>query len=75
MADTATAKIPAESRRNLCSRLRWKGMYVEAPRDPLVPNPSDGLCWCTHTMNCLGPDGRVADREECTAGRPCFEGW
>lgn len=58
---------------DLCRRLRWKGMYVEAEPDPTVPNPSDGFCWCTHSMTCLGPDGAVADQNECRQGRSCWE--
>lgn len=71
--DRPAAAPPARNRQRLCSCLRWKGMYVEAEPDPQVPNTSDGLFWCTHTMNCLGPDGKVADREACTSGRSCFE--
>ncbi|HEX2253701.1 MAG TPA: hypothetical protein VHQ65_10585 [Thermoanaerobaculia bacterium] len=56
-----------------CRCLRWKGMYVEAEPDPLVPNTSAGLYWCIHTMNCLGPDGRVAEPAACSARRGCFE--
>ncbi len=64
----------AESpRRRTCRCLRWKGMYIDAEPDPLVPNTSDGLFWCMHTQTCLGPDGRVADRARCAEGRGCFE--
>lgn len=56
-----------------CRRLRWKGMFVEADPDPYVKNTTDGLYWCTHTMNCLGPDGSVAGRARCTPSRPCYE--
>lgn len=57
----------------LCRRLRWKGQFIDAPADPDLPSMSDGFVWCTHSMNCLGPDGAVADRETCRLGRPCFE--
>lgn len=57
-----------------CRQLRWKGMYIDAEPDTAVPNTSDGLCWCVHTQTCLGPDGKVADRESCTAGRSCYQG-
>ena len=61
----------------LCHRLRSKAMYMDVEYDPSVPGgvPGDGYFWCTHTMNCLGPDGRVADRDRCTegSGRGCFE--
>lgn len=48
-------------------------MFIDAERDPSIPNTRDGFCWCVHTMNCLGPDGRVADEESCCDGRRCFE--
>lgn len=60
-------------RKNVCRRLRWKGMFVEAAPDPTVPNTSDGFFWCTHTMNCLGPDGKVVDDDSCQQERRCFE--
>jgi hypothetical protein len=59
--------------RGMCKRLRSKGMYIESEPDPTVPQTSDGFYWCTHTMNCLGPDGKVAGKERCTPGRGCFE--
>lgn len=60
-------------RQDTCTCLRWKGMYIDAEPDVAVPNTSDGLYWCVHTMTVLGPDGKVADREACTVGRGCFE--
>ena len=56
-----------------CRCLRWKGLFIEVEPDPDVPHPSDGIVWCIHTMNCLGPDGKPADREDCRPGRGCFE--
>lgn len=58
----------------LCRRLRWKGMFMEMMHDPKMPSMDDGFVWCTHSHNCLGPDGNVADRETCRPGRPCYEG-
>lgn len=63
----------------LCRRLRWKTMFmVLAPVEPgMDVDPQheidDGFVWCTHSMNCLGPDGAVASREDCREGRRCFE--
>lgn len=59
-----------------CRRLRSKGMFLEiepSAADPQVPSMSDGFVWCTHTQNCLGPDGRVADAFACMPGRACWE--
>ncbi|HSK79714.1 MAG TPA: hypothetical protein VLQ45_24885 [Thermoanaerobaculia bacterium] len=56
-----------------CSRLRWNGLYVDVEPDPKIPNMRDGLFWCSHTMTCLGPDGRVATERHCCEGRRCFE--
>ena len=63
----------------LCRRLRWKTMFMAlAPSEPgadIDPQHEidDGFVWCTHSMNCLGPDGVVASREHCREGRGCFE--
>lgn len=57
-----------------CRRLRWKGMFIEAAPDPLVPTSTDGLCWCSRTQTCLGPDGGVVEGEKCGPHRDCFEG-
>ena len=62
-----------EERTRTCRRLRNKGMFIEVEPDPHVPNPDDGFCWCTHTLNCLGPDGNPVDKEECKPGRDCYE--
>ncbi|MFQ5719631.1 MAG: hypothetical protein ACE5IK_08770 [Acidobacteriota bacterium] len=69
---------PTPDDRQRCRRLRSKQMYVDVAPDPddpgaRMPNTGDGFCWCTHTMNCLGPDGQVADSKNCRAGRHCFE--
>ena len=56
-----------------CRRLRFKGMFIEAEPDPTVAGTSDGMYWCTHTMNCLGPDGRVAQPRRCDSTRACYE--
>lgn len=64
--------VPSQAKACCCS-LRWKGMFIDAEPDPSIPNTRDGFFWCSHTMNCLGPDGRVADEESCCSGRPCFD--
>ncbi len=65
----------------LCRRLRWKAMFnALAPREAgMEDDPQheidDGFVWCTHNMNCLGPDGRVASKDDCRRGRDCFESY
>ncbi len=65
--------IPESPKAALCRRLRWKGMFVDVTPDPSLPSMSDGYCWCTHTMNCLGPDGKVAEKDACQKDRACYE--
>lgn len=59
--------------RSICACLRSKGMYIDAPDDPEVPNPRAGCYWCRHTMTLLGPDGEVAEPTACRPGRSCYE--
>lgn len=59
--------------RDRCKRMRSKGMFVEVEPDPSVPECGDGFYWCTHTMNCLGPDGKPVLLAECSPERKCFE--
>ena len=50
-----------KAKQELCRRLRTKAMFIDADPDPGLPNMSDGLFWCTHTFNSLGPDGQAAN--------------
>jgi hypothetical protein len=54
---------------NLCSSLRWKGQFISAEPDPTVQPSNDGLFWCIHTQNCIGPDGKVAEPGNCSSQR------
>ena len=56
-----------------CEKLRWKGMYVEAPWDPTVQRSNDQAFWCQHTFKPLGPDGKIVDEFECSPARKCYE--
>ncbi len=56
-----------------CQLLRWKGMYVLSDVDPNVGHSNDGLFWCHHTHNCLGPDGKLVDDYECNETRNCYK--
>ncbi|MCY3929109.1 MAG: hypothetical protein OXG81_12620 [Acidobacteria bacterium] len=72
-------RLAANNAPLLCRRLRWKTMFMAlAPSEPgadIDPQHEidDGFVWCTHSMNCLGPDGVVASKEHCREGRGCFE--
>ena len=70
-----TAAVTRSKSAGCCCCLRWKGMFIDVEPDPTIPNTRDGLFWCSHTMTCLGPDGRVADEESCCEGRVCHEPW
>jgi len=65
--------IAARDDGDLCRRLRWKGMFVEAEPDATVPSTSDGFCWCAKTAGPHGPDGHAAERATCRIGRACHE--
>lgn len=56
-----------------CRCLRAKEMFVDGEQNLDVASFGSGIFWCTHTQNCLGPDGQVADLERCQPGRACFE--
>lgn len=66
------------NRPNLCSSLRWKGLFYpggEALKDPDVQPSNSGYFWCLHTQLCLGPDGGLAEPGECDkAARACHKG-
>lgn len=57
----------------VCRRLRSKTMFYVSEPDPSVPPSNDNSYWCTHSMNCMGPDGEVAQPQACRPGRGCFE--
>ena len=52
---------------NLCTSLRWKGQFILSEHDPNVQRSNDGLFWCMHTQNCIGPDGEVAEPGNCSS--------
>jgi hypothetical protein len=60
------------NRPNLCSCLRWKGMFIWAEPDPTVPPAGDTAFWCLRTQTCLGPDGQTVEPGNCDASeRKC----
>jgi hypothetical protein len=66
------------NRPNLCSSLRWKGLFYpggEALKDPDMQASNSAYFWCLHTQLCLGPDGGLAEPGECDkSGRSCHKG-
>lgn len=60
-------------RRETCSLLRWKAMFIEFQGEAQAPPSDDQIFWCGLTLHCLGPDGKVAEPKGCTLDRPCYE--
>ena len=58
-----------------CLRLRCKEMFIDyGTGEPFkLQDSSSGIYWCSHTQNCLGPDGEVVHLTSCAAGRGCYE--
>jgi hypothetical protein len=58
----------------VCRCLRSKEMFTHEDEPGWdVTQSSSGIFWCMHTQNCLGPDGQVANPENCSGGRSCHE--
>ena len=57
------------NRENLCALLRWKGMFIWAERDETVQPSNNGIFWCLHTQNPLGPDGKLAEPGFCESSQ------
>jgi hypothetical protein len=59
----------------LCRHLRCKGMYVtgEMLADPHAMPYDATVWWCSHTQKPVGPDDGPCHRDDCRAGRKCFE--
>jgi hypothetical protein len=54
---------------DLCPSLRWKGQFILTEPDPTVQSSNEGLFWCLHTQNCIGPDGKLAEPGNCSSLR------
>jgi len=58
---------------SLCPHLRWKAQFFVGDPSQSEPPPTDGYFWCIFTQTCIGPDGRLADSENCSvAARACY---
>ena len=73
MSDAVYSIGPQESLQSHCRRLRCKEMFIETEVAFDITATGSGAYWCSHTQNCLGPDGQVAGPSSCNAGRECFE--
>lgn len=56
-----------------CRLLRCKEMFVDTGEGFDIRNTGSGIFWCSHTQNCLGPDGQAAGPENCGPERSCYE--
>jgi hypothetical protein len=55
-----------------CAELRSKQIIMNLDFHPSgIDNPGTG-CWCFRTMQVFGPDGGIAGKDVCTAGRTCY---
>jgi hypothetical protein len=69
-------ELPGTNRkasRNRSCNLRWKGLYIDAERNPAEDTSEDTALWCLKTFTCLGPDDQVVDQFECAPSRKCYE--
>jgi hypothetical protein len=75
MADTMTTdKTSPIAEAAACRFLRSKEMYIHvAEPDWHLSHSHSGIFWCTHTQNCLGPDGQTAEPTTCLTGRTCYQ--
>ena len=62
-----------ESLQGHCRRLRCKEMFIDTGAEFRMAETGSGIYWCSHTQNCLGPDGQIAEPTGCQGGRECYE--
>ena len=55
----------------VCRCLRSKEMFTHDEPGWDIRSSSSGIFWCLRTQNCLGPDGQIADPDNCQEGRSC----
>ncbi len=68
MSDDPWTRLRVRPCRHLCSKEMFYDYGV-----PLEERGGSGVFWCSHTHNCLGPDGTMVAREECSPERSCYE--
>ncbi len=60
-------------REERCENLRWKGLFIDEYSDPSIQQGDERIFWCLKTQLNLGPDGKLVDSYECSAGRGCYK--
>jgi len=78
--ETATAPPVAETPNSgllqspYCRELRSKKYFFlqEMPTEAHQYLDTTGVCWCSKTMQVIGPDGERALPRQCNASRPCY---
>jgi hypothetical protein len=57
-----------------CGELRSKKYFMldVIPSEPDQYYDPSGHCWCYHTQQPVGPDGRFVAPERCVPGRDCY---
>jgi hypothetical protein len=57
-----------------CGDLRSKKFFMldTIPSEPGQYYDPSGHCWCFHTQQPIGPDGRQVSPEECGSERRCY---
>jgi len=72
--NTSEATTPKPLQSPFCSRLRSKKFYFlqQMPTEERHLLDATGHCWCTQTMQAIGPDGERALPKNCNAERNCY---
>lgn len=57
-----------------CREIRSKKYYFmqEMPTENHHLMDGSGHCWCSRTMQIVGPDGEMVRAEDCTSERTCY---
>jgi hypothetical protein len=71
MANTETISIALSP---FCSDLRSKKYYFldRMPTEESDLLDGSGHCWCSRTLQAIGPDGELAAPSECKSERGCY---
>ena len=56
-----------------CRLIRSKWMFIEAEPDPTVPRSGSQYLLVRAHPEVHGPDGEIANMENCKPGRACYQ--